>query len=514
MVDQPARLPSSVNDAVWPLSWSAEKPDWLSLSSNNGRLLTVSTDETSVRFVAFKGRRVVDWATVELNGSGSFTLPPSMAEYSGRLGRQLADLPFYTSLTRFLAKPEVGKRFIGPVVLAETAKVIPFDQSEVDTAWQEVQGNNGLEIMVTATPKREIDAQIDLMSVVGVRPAGMYSKSAALALAAGLPNAVVANLTATGADLILVRNDVARTVHQVGLPPREATDEYAAVLAQAIDELTTFELAGLGHSNATEIESIVLTGALPTGAALYRSVRSALGDRLRHVAQRVDHPNDFPADVYAANLGLALADWERLRPRWSKRPEVNSLVMDLLPERHRATIVPRKLTRMVALAAGLAIMSTLAIFASGQAQTTVEGLDREVRLLERQAQLAAIDAAKFNKLQLTIETVENQINALSNERAINHGQVASVIERLGHLTIDSPIRRVNVLTLDLGQGEAKITGTTTSVTQALEYAEALRNTGLFNEVVISSVTSSGGPSATGAPLMSFNLSASYNERER
>ena len=513
MVDQLARLPSMANEALWPFGELASRPQWLRIPSNNERLLTVSTDESTIKFVAFKGRTVVDWATVDLNGGGPVALPAGMSEFAGRFSRQLADLPFYTSLTRFLPKPQVKKRFLGPVVLAETAQSIPFDQSEVDVAWQEFSGK-GPEIMVTATPKREIDTQIDLLDVVRVRPAAMYAKASALALAAGLPNAVVANLTANGADLVLVRNDVARTVHQIGLPPRESPDEYAAVLAQAIDELTTFELAGLEDSDAAEIDSIVLTGAVPSHGAIYRSVHSALGHRLRHVAQRVAHPEVFRADVYATNLGLALADWERLKPWWKRTPEVSSLVMDLLPERHQVRAVPRKLARLAGLAVGLAIMLSLAVLASGDARTTVEALEREVSLLERQARLNAIEAARFNSQQLTLDTIEEQITALSNLRAISHGQVTGVIEKLSQMTVDSPVRRVNVLSLDLTPGEVKIAASAGAVTQALAYAGALRETGLFAKVEVSNIVTGDGASRSGARTMNFDLIASYVERSR
>ena len=113
-----------------------------------------------------------------------------------------------------------------------------------------------------------------------------------------------------------------------------------------------------------------------------------------------------------------------------------------------------------------------------------------------------------------INTVEDQITSLSNMRAINHGQVASVIGRLSQLTIDSPVRRVSVSTIDLPRGQAKVNATTTSVTQALAYADALRDSGLFTEVVISSISGRVGAGGAGAPVMTFVLAAPYTELTR
>jgi hypothetical protein len=99
-------IPRSVADAYWPVDTGRQKPNTgVAISvAPPPKMVTVSVDDTVIRFVAFEGRRIVKWASVDMY-SDDLTMPPEFAKYAGRFNRKIVDLPFYAPLVRFIEKP-------------------------------------------------------------------------------------------------------------------------------------------------------------------------------------------------------------------------------------------------------------------------------------------------------------------------------------------------------------------------------------------------------------------------
>ena len=473
--------------------------------------MTIAIDDSILRAVAFDGRSVVDWATIDLNGDGGLELPASFKRFSGRFARKITDLPFYVPLVRLMEKPDVQRRYVSPVIAAAVATTIPFELSEVDVAWRDLDDGRSPEVMVTATPKREIDAHVDLMNIIGIKPTAIYSKSAAMAMAAGIPNAVVTHLGAASADLVLVRDDIPRSVHRVTLPQRDDPEAFAAVLTQAIDELASHEYERANDPNMSEVPWIVLTGSVPSGGPLDKALQAALGGRLRLPSPQVWYPDAFPAAEYAANLGLAVADWSARQGRWHRDSNELAASIDLLPERHRFRAIPKAALRMAAVSAGAALLVSAAIFGAGDARANTAGLHAEIVTLERQARLDAVQASRFNSEQITVTSINQQLGGLASVEMSRRAEVADVIARLGALTIDSPVRRVNAANLSQVRGVMRVTATATSIKQAIAFAEAMRASGLYEQVDLKDVTVGGIATGgqAGASSLTVNIEAIY-----
>jgi hypothetical protein len=506
------RLPLSAVEALWPAAApDAPAPSVARLPKlSTGRSITIAIDESNIRIVAFAGRRVVDWGTIDL-GEGALELPVSFKRYTGRFARKITDLPFYAPLVRFIDKPGVQSRYVTPVIEASVATSIPFEPSEVDIAWRDLDEGRGPEVMVTATPKREIDAHVDLMNIIGITPSALYSKSAALAMAAGIPNAIVTHLGAISADLVLVRDDIPRSVHRVALPQRDDPEAFAAVLTQAVDELAGYDHERVNDSSVGEVPWIVLTGSVPDAGPLHRALQTALGGRLRLPSPQVWYPDGFPAAEYASNLGLAVADWSAHPRRWLRDDEALAPSIDLLPERHRSRVFPKTAVRMAIISAGAALLVSTALFGAGQARATTADLQTEITRLESQARLDAIQASRFNRDQTVVASINRQLEGLTALESSQQADVTDVITRLGLLTIDSPVRRVNAVSVDQVRGLLRVTANATSINQALAFTDAMRASGLYEQVDVKDVavgaTASG--SQPGAGDLTVNIEATY-----
>lgn len=507
------RLPTSTTEALWPADGPIGRSNTTAKFPTlpSGKSVTIAIDDSTIRAVAFDGRRVVDWASIDLNGDGALELPASFKRFSGRFARKVTDLPFYVPLVRLMEKPDIQRRYISPVITAGVATTIPFEPSEVDIAWRDLNAGRRPEVLVTATPRREIDAHVDLMNIIGIKPSAIYSKSAAMAMAVGIPNAVVTHLGAASADLVLVRDDIPRSVHRVALPHRDDPEAFAAVLTQAIDELAGHEYERANDPDMSEVPWIVLTGSVPGAGALDKALQAALGGRLRLPSPQVWYPDAFPAAEYAANLGLAVADWSARQGRWHHDRNQLAASINLLPERHRSRTIPKTALRMAAVSAVAALLVSTAIFGAGDARATAAGLQTEIVTLERQARLDAVQASRFNSEQITVVSINQQLDGLASVEKSKRAEVADVIARLASLTIDSPVRRVNTASVSQVRGVLQVTASATSIKQALAFADAMRVSGLYEQVDLLDV-SVGGMAAggqAGASGLTVNIEATY-----
>lgn len=503
------QLPNSSTEALWP-TYASPPPSRKTGRSPKlptSKSITIALDDSTIRVVAFDGRRVVDWTSIDLNGDGALELPAAFNRYSSRFSRKITDLPFYMPLIRFMAKPDVQRRYLSPVIEAGAVTTIPFEQSEVDIAWRDLDSSQTPEVMITATPKREIDAHIDLMTLIGIKPSAVYSKPVAMGMAAGIPNAVVTHLGAGSADLVLVRDDVPRMVHRVALPSSDDPEAYAAVLTQAVDELAGYEYERANDPHMLEVPWIVLTGAVPGAGPLDKALQAALGGRLRKPSPRVWYPDSFPAAEYAANLGLAVADWGAHPRRWHREDEALVAGIDLLPERHRYRLIPKAVLRTAIVSASAALLVSTAFLGAGYAQATTVNLQTQIAELEREARLNAVQASRFNSEQTAVIGVTQQLDALESLEASGREAVVGDIARLAVLTTESPVRRVSVVSIDQVKGILRVTASATSVDQALAFAEAMRSSGLFEQVEVKDVLA-GAASSSGATL-TVNIHATY-----
>ena len=474
------------------------------------RTLAVSVEGPLLRAVAFSGRRIVAWATLDLDDPDGAALPPELAEFTRGGSRQLIDLPFYASLVRYLDKPTAGRRYLDQVVAMEVGNTIPFAEDEVDLRWKMIQDGRGPEVMAWAVPRWEVDAYVQLVGVTGVRPSAAYAKPLALAAAVGRSNVAIAHLTRTEAELVLVRDQVPRRVHRVELPraPEDAI-AYAGALAQAVDELCAASDASQGPSGHATMP-VVLTGDVPPGDTHAEALAEAFGDRLDGPSLSFDHPSGFPPMEYAANVGLALADWDRPVVPWRRSP-TQQLVIDLLPERHRRRRVPWRALALAALYGALAAGAVAATALVNDIERSVEAMELGLAGVHRQVRIDNVAAARESSLRLKLDAIGGQVDALEAQARANRDEMAQLLERLRLLTTGAAGPAVTVSDVTLAGGEVRLSGTAPTYEAVVAFADAVRARGLFTGLRTTDASGTSAGAAGGS--VGFNMIGAYPEAD-
>ena len=481
------------------------------------RTLTVSAEGARLRAVAFSGSRVVAWATIDLDGPEGASLPPELAAFAGGRTRQLTDLPFYASLLRYLEKPAAQRRYMDQVVALEVGNTIPFALEEVDLRWKMIHNGRGPEVMAWAVPRWEIDAYVQLVGLIGVRPSASYAKALALAAAVGRSDAAIAHLTGAEAELVLVRDGVPRRVHRVELPPApEDATASAGALAQASAELSANSGPGGGpdaeHAQDSKetAPTVVLTGQVPADDAHVQALADAFGERLHGPVPSLDHPDGFPALEYAANVGLMLADRDRPRVPW-RTSTAQQAVLDLLPRRHRRLQVA---ARAIAIALLFGALGAGAVGATSFVQRAESWADTQEASLAgvlRNVRADNVAAAREKSLGLKLDVLAEQVQALEDEMQASRAAVSILVDRARALT-DEP--SVAVSDVSLAGGEVRVTGSAPTYGSVVDFADGLRAGGLFDELRTTDAAGASGetgePASPGAGGVAFNIVGSYS----
>ena len=466
------------------------------------RTLTISVEGAVLRAVAFSGRSVLAWARLDLDDADVGALPTEFGPFVRGRARHVIDLPFYASLVRFLERPAVRRHYLDQVVRMEVGATIPFAEGEVDLRWKRVGRGRTSEVMAWVVPRWETDAYVDLVRVVDACPAAAYPKAAALALAAGLADGIVAHLAEGGVELVLVLDGVPRRVHRAELPPApEDAGEYAGALAQAVDELCAWSGPPREDGDPQTLP-IVLTGDVPTDAARAEALSEALGERLRALELPVEYPAGFPAVEYATNVGLALADWGRRQAPW-RRTRARQAVVDLLPERHRRRRVPVRVLAVAALFVALTAGAVATTAVANDVVAWAHTLETRVATLQRLVRVDTIAAARENGLRMQLAIVEEQTEALELQERTSRESVALLLERFRLLTDESPGPAVSVSGVSLAGGKVRLAGHAPTYQDVIRFADSVRAAGLFTDIQ----TTDAAGEAAAVPADSLDASA-------
>ena len=148
-----------------------------------------------------------------------------MEELRARRARLVIDLPLYIPLVRHLKLPPVRRRFLEPVLISEIAGAIPFAEHEVDIKWHAVKDGDSSRALAIAVQKDVVDSHVRRMKDAGQGPVATYSQAAALALAAGVSDAMVVHLARDRESVVLVRDGAPQVVLQVWSPEGASTSE-------------------------------------------------------------------------------------------------------------------------------------------------------------------------------------------------------------------------------------------------------------------------------------------------
>ena len=284
------------------------------------RVLTLAVMSGVVRALVIEGNEIVAWGKSDPREGQNFDegeVRPGEGpeEFGTRLlledlratrARLITELPLYTPLVRHLRLPELGRRYVDDVVSNEVSETIPFTQDEVDVKWRMVEAGEDRRAIAIAVQKQAVDAHVDRIRTAGARPTATYSEAAALAVAAGVPNAMVVHLTPEQEAVVLVRDAAPQVIHQVpAADEAQGLEGRVEAIARSVEQIEGFDQAAAEGEEGLDLP-LVLTGEIPGDGRLEELLREAMRREVLVAAPPLEYPDGFPIAEYATNAGLGL----------------------------------------------------------------------------------------------------------------------------------------------------------------------------------------------------------------
>ena len=498
------------------------------------RTVTLSVEKDVIRVAVFKGKKITSWGTAPLNWTpGELEAanhpdpenekPPlhglleelgirtggrlrRLLDQAGiRRGRVVMDFSLYTTLMRNLQVPKVTGRYLEPMIVSEVLDAIPFDRKEVDISWRLVKGQDEQSVFAVTLPKDRVDSQVRLVRDSGLYPAAAYSKANVLALAAGIPNAIVVHLEQTQTAIVLVSNGDPQVVHQLDfVESSSGPEEQGEAIARAVDQV-----AGYHQSFDPRVQSaqlpVILTGENSAESnPVVQNLRQSLDWEVRAFTPSIECPEGFPIEQYATNVGLLLADRvqpeERAYDRDQKAP-----ALDLLPKRHRPTPLPTFQTAIFVTLFLLALHPfDLTEWIQAQELQTQE-VSRELRDLQQQEKKHDVVLVAQQQSQSGYEAARNQTAELGTLMAELEGSVNTLLARLDIITNQAKPDSVSLNAVAPSGNDLTVIGGAQSYAEALRYASNLRSYDLFEDARTVQIQGSGGREADEESFVSFQV---------
>ena len=485
------------------------------------RTLTLSIERGVIRAVILQGQEVLAWGIADPEDAAA-SADGAPAEKAGNLeegevartrsllsglrgerARVISGLPLYTPLIRHIRLPEIRRRYLNDVVASEVVGSIPFGRDEVDVKWQLVASEDPNSVMAIAVQRRVIDDHVQQLKDSNGAPGATYSQAAALAIAAGVRDAVIVHVGPATAAIVLVRDNTPRAEHQIMISGEDqSVQAQADAIAKAAEQMDGLDQS-LGGREEGEPLPIILTGRTPQDGELRKELQTALQRDLLPVSPPLTWPEEFPVDEYAANLGLAILD--RGRPKWWRQvPQKGSSGLSLLSERHLPTPIP-----FIPVAAFLAI-ALLGVTAFNLTpsveERVLEASDSAARLDERegQARVYKLESSVATRLQnqardvrqLTLE-IKSRLSELQEEMDAL-AEWFHRIETISAITAACNVTKVSLPGLAPKSQDLQLSGSAETLADAIRYANSIRDSGLFTGVVLRQVGSKEGRVSLGS----------------
>ena len=497
-------------------------------------LLTLSVEKDVIRVAVFKGKNITSWGTAPLSWAlGELEAanhpepekekPPlhgllqemgirtggrlwGLLDQAGlRRGRVVMDFNLYTTLMRQLQVPKVTGRYLEPMIVSEVLDAIPFDKKEVDISWRLVKAQDEQSVFAVTLPKDRVDSQVRLVRDSGLFPAAAYSKANVLALAAGIPDAIIVHLEQTQTAIVLVSNGAPQVVHQLDFAESSSSpEEQGEAIARAVDQVAGYHQSFDPRVSNTQLP-VILTGENSAESnPVVQNLRQSLDWEVRAFAPPIECPEEFPIEQYATNVGLLLAD--RIQPQerdddWDQKAPA----LDLLPKRHRPIPLPTFQA---------AVFFTLFLLAAHPFNLTewiqakelqTQVVSRELRDLQQQEKKHDIVLIDHQQSQSGYESARDQTVELQALMADLRGSVDTLLTRLDIITRQAKPDNVSLIAVAPSGENLTVMGGARSYAQALRYAANLRAYDVFEDARTVQIQGEGGQEAGEANIVSFQI---------
>lgn len=212
------------------------------------------------------------------------------------------------ALNRTFTLPAVRKEDLKNAVAYQAKREMPVPLEDLVFVWQVLEENEQEYRIFTVGVQREAVASLmDALSASRITPGALDVKPLALARAVDQPRAIIGNIEADSVDIIYLVDRSPAFIRTVYYPDRAATVQEAA--ERFTEELQRSSRSYNDANRFSPVEynaPIIITGGMGDYATMSNALYGVVEHDLQAFQSPIAHPENFPAEAYATNIGLLL----------------------------------------------------------------------------------------------------------------------------------------------------------------------------------------------------------------
>jgi type IV pilus assembly protein PilM len=463
------------------------------------KVTTLFIRDDAINLLVMRGERVEKWAVMPLEpglvNQGLIVDEAQVIEKLKELfklqkigmGRVIAGISGHNSVYRIITLPELPEAVLPEAVKREAKRVIPVPPEEVYLSYQPITTTRGEKLVfLAAFPRNIADMLYQTLHKAGLQPYMMDLAPLALCRAANQPRSIIVNLRADHLDIMVIAERIPQLIRRLSMPSEaESLNERLDTVIEEIERTIAFYNSSHAEEPLDAEVPMLVCGDLARKPENWQALAEKSTHPVSAMPSPVESPEGFDANEFMVNIGLGLKE---MMP---EKGENNfSLVnINTLPEvyRPKAVRLP-SIIAPIAIAVGLGILVYLGIMVANKSNyigvledelTPLEVLvareNQEIAMLEEEIALISpqiagleVTAAIFNETSDILLEARTKINGdMSNIVSLQPGNLLTAVNHVGDMVT--------------------LTGFSANEGSIFSYARALRNSGRFSTVVITSI---------------------------
>ncbi len=461
------------------------------------KIVTLYIDDTSLRLMVSKGRRISKLAEMPLPlSSAKVSADIKETELATRIKHLLKTnkvkakkvilgISGRNCLTRPITLPQLPRAMLAEAVTREAKRVLPVPPEQLYLSWQTTPTPEGkLQVFLVAIPRPTADNLLQILHQAGIKPYLMDIKPLALARIVREATAIIIDVQPTEFDIVIMANGIPQPVRTIPFPSETRSQkEKLATIREDLCRTIEFYNSNNPQAPLAPDTPLFVAGELAEKPNMAKSLSHDLGYPVSPLASPLKNPKNLDQTRYLVNVGLALKEVDK--EARSSLANVNALPTPYRPK-------PISLSRILAVPSAAAVISlivggTLVIqMTSADIAARQNQLDNTTHILEQKLAKKKELKAEIAELEGKIAEAETALNNLSQALAILD-QSGSIINGDLQATTGSLVGSINLTRISHAQSQLTINGWATNEEDILAYARALNKSGRFTEVTIANI---------------------------
>jgi len=464
------------------------------------RVVTLYIDDSSLRLLVAKGKGVKKWANLPLE---SRLVRDGVIFHEAKLAAKIKELlkaqrvkarkvitglSGLHCLSRAFTLPQLPESMLAEAVRREAERTLSAPLEQLYISWQVISTSaKEIQVFLVALPRNATDALIETLRQAGVKPYLMDLAPLALARVVNKASAIIIDVRSTELDIVIMVDGVPHSTRTVPLPAKASSLlEKITTIREELGRTIKFYDSNQPEKPLKPSVPIFISGELAKKSELCQSLSDEFEHPVLPLSSPLKCPKGFAPSQYMVNIGLALKE---LSP--GKEVNLSVVNLNILPEVYRrkaprltkVLLVPTIIILAIGSLAPLVMLtlSSATNIASLQAQLDTTNQLLEQKHVQQQSQKEEI--AELENKVVELEELNNTFTAVRNnfskQQRIINGDLEATTSNLPATLDLSRITHASV--------ELTISGKASGEMEVLTYANALRASGRFSQVIVSSI---------------------------